>query len=1212
MNTDNKWQFWVDRGGTFTDVVARRPDGVLLTHKVLSENPERYNDAAIQGIREILGLDDTAPLPTDDIDVIKMGTTVATNALLERTGDRTVLVITEGFSDALRIGYQSRPDIFALKIELPELLYEQVVTAKERIGAHGDVICPLDKEALRADLQAAFDAGIRSCAIVLMHGYRFTDHERTAADIAREIGFTQVSVSHRVSPLMRLVGRGDTTVVDAYLSPILRRYVDQVAAQTGDARLMFMKSDGGLTDARRFEGKDAILSGPAGGIVACAGTGLSAGFDKVIGFDMGGTSTDVCHFAGEFERSFETEVAGVRMRVPMMNIHTVAAGGGSILTFAHGRFQVGPQSAGANPGPAAYRRGGPLTVTDCNIQLGKLQPELFPKVFGPGGDQGLDADIVNTKFQALAAKVRDQLGWAMTPMEVAQGFLKVAIENMASACKRISVQRGYDVTSYALNCFGGAGGQHACLVADALGMSRVLVHPYAGVLSAYGMGLADVTTLKDRSFEEALNDAAVARIDELLTQMTADGTDELLAQGIPTARISARHKVRVKYQGTDTALVVDFGDTADITARFEAAHRQQFGFLMQGAPLIVAAVQVEVIGASGEAGIEEAARVREESEEPLKAIKIIETYMADVCHATPFYDREQMAAGDVVSGPAVIMERVSTIVVEPGWQATLAAKNHILIERVVPLPGRVEIGSGVDPIMLEVFNNLFMSVAEQMGVTLRNTAYSANIKERLDFSCALFDPDGGLVANAPHVPVHLGSMGTSVRAIIAKREGTMAHGDVYMLNNPYDGGTHLPDITLITPVFDATGNEVIFFVACRAHHADIGGITPGSMPPHSTSIVEEGVLIDNFHLVKDGVFMDTECRALFAAGEHPSRNIDQNILDLKAQVAANEKGVRELLSMVDQFGLDTVHAYMGYVQKNAEEQVRSVIDVLSDGEFSVTSDDGSTIRVAIRIDRQARGATIDFTGTSAQQASNFNAPRAVTHAAVLYVFRTLVDSDIPMNEGCTIPLQIITPDGSMLNPVFPAAVVAGNVEVSQCVTDCLYGALGVMASAQGTMNNFTFGNDTHQHYETICGGAGAGDGFNGASAVHTHMTNSRLTDPEILEWRFPVILEEFSIRRGSGGDGDWHGGDGCMRRIRFMEPMEAAILANHHSTRPFGLNGGGPGAAGRAWVERKSGEILSLTATDCADVDVGDVFVVETPGGGGFGQTGQKTDESME
>jgi len=1188
------WQFWVDRGGTFTDVVGRAPNGDLITHKVLSENPERYQDAALQGIRDILGLATDAPLPSDQIDVIKMGTTVATNALLERAGDRTVLVITKGFGDALRIGYQSRPDIFALKIELPELLYEHVIEARERIGAHGQIYQKLDELKLRTDLKKSYDTGIRSCAIVLMHGYRFHDHEIRAGQIAKDIGFTQISISHHVSPLMRLVGRGDTTVVDAYLSPILRRYVDQVAAQTGDTRLMFMKSDGGLTDARRFKGKDAILSGPAGGIVACARTGQAAGFNKVIGFDMGGTSTDVCHYAGQFERSFETEVAGVRMQIPMMNIHTVAAGGGSILTFAHGRFKVGPGSAGANPGPAGYRRGGPLTVTDCNIQLGKLQPRFFPKVFGANGDQPLDQDIVAEKFAALA-----KLDGQKSADEVAQGFLKVAIENMASACKKISVQRGYDVTTYVLNCFGGAGGQHACLVADALGMSKVLMHPYAGVLSAYGMGLADVTTLKDQSFEELLTPTSMQKIDALLIDMDTQGTEELLAQGLSPDQISTLKKVRVKYQGTDTALVIDFGTLDSTAQKFAAAHRHQFGFVMDGTPLIVAAVQVEVIGASLEQDADEQAAVQTTA---LKPVDTLQTYMNNTYHATPFYDRDHMAAGDHVKGPAVIMESVSTIVIEPGWQATLTPENNIVIKRIEALPGRVDIGAGVDPIMLEVFNNLFMSVAEQMGVTLRNTAYSANIKERLDFSCAIFDGSGGLVANAPHVPVHLGSMGASVRAIITKRSATMKPGDVYMLNNPYKGGTHLPDITLITPVFENTTNTVIFYVASRAHHADIGGITPGSMPPHSTSITQEGVLIDNFHLVKDGVFLEETCRALFNGGDFPSRNTDQNILDLKAQVAANEKGVRELFSMVKQFGLPTVHAYMGYVQSNAEEQVRSVIDVLTDGEFSVTSDDGSTVKVAIRIDKKSRGATIDFTGTSPQQSSNFNAPKAVTHAAVLYVFRTLIGSDIPLNEGCIKPLTIITPQGSMLNPTYPAAVVAGNVEVSQCVTDALFGALGIMASAQGTMNNFTFGNATHQHYETICGGAGAGDGYVGASAVHTHMTNSRLTDPEVLEWRFPVQLEEFSIRQGSGGTGKWSGGNGVTRRVKFLEPMQAAILANHHITRPFGLNGGEPGSPGRAWVERANGKIQKLTATDQTDVDVGDVFVVETPGGGGFGK----------
>ena len=1196
-NSD-RWQFWIDRGGTFTDIVGRRPDGGFVTHKLLSENPERYPDAALQGIRELLGLAGGALIPGERIEAVKMGTTVATNALLERKGDRTLLLITRGFADALRIGYQARPDIFARRIELPELLYERVAEVEERVRADGTVETPLDEAGARAALEAAFADGIRAVAIVLVHGYRHTEHERRLGALAREAGFTQVSVSHEVSPLMKLVGRGDTTVVDAYLSPILRRYVDRVAGELGDTRLMFMRSNGGLADARFFQGKDAILSGPAGGIVACARTGELAGFREVIGFDMGGTSTDVCHFAGEFERSFETVVAGVRMRVPMMEIHTVAAGGGSILSFDGSRCRVGPESAGANPGPAAYRRGGPLTVTDCNVMLGKLQPEYFPSIFGPDGDQPLDAEVVRTKFAALAEQMAQATGIQRTPEEVADGFLRIAVDAMATAVKKISVQRGYDATRYVLNCFGGAGGQHACLVADELGMERILLHPFAGVLSAYGMGLASITTSRERSVERTLDDALVAELDALLDQLAAEGVEEVRAQGVAPERISDRRRLMLRYEGTDTPLEIAFGPLATIVAGFEATHRQQFGFVAPDRPLIVEAALVEVIGGS-ESDVDEPSHPAVDG--PAHPIATVDAYMAGAMRPTRIFDREQMQPGQSVEGPAIVREPVATTVVEPGWQATMTARRHLVMDRTVPRPRSVAGGTSVDPIMLEVFNNLFMSVAEQMGVTLQKTAYSANIKERLDFSCALFDRAGGLVANAPHVPVHLGSMGESVTAILERRGATMRPGDVYMLNDPYHGGTHLPDITVVTPVFDETGSVPLFFVASRAHHADVGGTTPGSMPPDSRTIEEEGVLIDNFHLVAGGVLREAEARALFLGASYPARNWDQNLGDLKAQLAANEKGAQELRRAVAQYGRDVVLAYMGHVQDNAAEEVHRAITVLEDGAFSHELDDGSRIVVAIRIDRPARRAVIDFTGTSPQRPSNFNAPRAITRAAVLYVFRTLVEAPIPMNEGCARPLELIVPEGSMLSPRYPAAVVAGNVEVSQCVTNALYGALGILAAAQGTMNNFTFGNDRCQHYETICGGAGAGDGFDGASAVHTHMTNSRLTDPEVLEWRFPVLLEEFRIRRGSGGTGRWRGGDGVVRRVRFLEQMTGAILANHRRVPPFGLKGGGAGGVGRSYVARAHGPIEELTATDKRELAPGDAFVIETPGGGGYG-----------
>ncbi|KZB60981.1 5-oxoprolinase [Thalassospira lucentensis] len=1195
-----KWQFWIDRGGTFTDIVARKPDGSLLTHKLLSENPERYADAAIQGIRELLDVPAGEKIPAEKIEAVKMGTTVATNALLERKGDRTVLVTTTGFRDALRIAYQNRPKLFDRNIKLPEMLYERVIEADGRFDAQGEELTALDRENLRKDLQAAFDDGIRACAIVFMHGYRYTAHENAAAEIAREIGFTQVSVSNQVSPLMKLVSRGDTTVVDAYLSPILRRYVDQVAGELGGVKLMFMQSNGGLTDAAKFQGKDAILSGPAGGVVGMVRTAEMDGFNQVIGFDMGGTSTDVSHYDGEYERDFETQVAGVRMRAPMMKIHTVAAGGGSILHFDGARFRVGPDSAGANPGPAAYRRGGPLAVTDINVMLGKVQPDFFPNVFGPEGNEPLDADAVKAGFADMALKIKDATGQVRTPEEVAEGFLRIAVENMANAIKQISVQRGYDVTDYILQCFGGAGGQHACQVADTLGMTRVFVHPFAGVLSAYGMGLADIRAMREQAVEAKLETAALAGLDESLEALAAEARGELHEQGITDAKISMLKKLHLRYDGTDNPLIVDFGDVASIKAQFEEQHKQRYGFVMDEKPLVVEAVAVEAIGETQ--GLPDAeAEVSKDGvkPDPLATRKVV---FDGKSQETPFYKREDLKPGATVRGPAVIVEPVGTTVLDPGWEAEVNGRDHLVLTRVVPLKRSEAIGTQADPVMLEVFNNLFMNIAEQMGVTLANTSYSVNIKERLDFSCALFDQEGLLIANAPHMPVHLGSMGESVRAVMENNAGKMKSGDVYMLNDPYNGGTHLPDITLITPVFGDDGKEILFYVASRGHHADVGGITPGSMAPNSRILEEEGVLIDNFKLVDQGRFDEAGLTALLEGAKYPARNPYQNIADLRAQIAANEKGVQELRKMVDHFGLDVVHAYMGHVQDNAEESVRRVIDVLKDGEFSYEMDNGAVVKAKVTIHKETRSATVDFTGTSDQLDNNFNAPSAVTRAAVLYVFRTLVDDDIPLNAGCLKPVNLIVPEGSMLNPRYPAAVVAGNVETSQHVTDTLYAALGVMSGAQGTMNNFTWGNDTHQYYETICGGTGAGPDYDGTSGVHSHMTNSRLTDPEVLEWRFPVLLESFGIRKGSGGAGKHKGGDGTVRRVRFLEEMTASILSNHRRVPVQAVGGGEPGKLGRNAIERTNGTVEELKGTDGATMYPGDVFIIETPGGGGYGK----------
>ncbi len=1194
------WQFWIDRGGTFTDVVGRRPDGGLVSHKLLSDNPEQYADAALQGIRDCLGLNTDDPIPAERIRAVKMGTTVATNALLERTGEPTLYVTTAGFRDALRIGYQARPDIFARRIDLPEMLYGDVLEVAERVTAEGETLTAPDPGQVRADLQHYYDRGYRAVAIAFLHGYRYPAHEREVAEIARAIGFTQISTSHAASPLMKLVGRGDTAVVDAYLSPILRRYIDRVAADLGDVQLMFMQSNGGLVDARFFQGKDAILSGPAGGIVGAARTAEMAGFQRLISFDMGGTSTDVAHYDGAFERSFETQVAGVRMRAPMMQIHTVAAGGGSILHFDGSRYRVGPDSAGANPGPACYRRGGPLTVTDANLMLGRIQPDFFPKVFGPHADQPLDPDAVRTKFADLAGEIRDATGDDRAPEAVAEGFRRIAVENMANAIKQISIQRGHDVTAYTLTCFGGAGGQHACDIADTLGITRIFLHPLAGVLSAYGMGLADLRTIREQAIDHELARDMRHDVAATLDGLAAEAREAMRRQGVTSAQMTTLRRVHLRYQGTDAALVVDESDHDGLVRQFEAAHKQRFGFVMPEKPLVVEAVSVEVVGHTEQP--EEPERPVEPRTTPLPVQAHVDLYADGRWHRAPVYDRGELQPGDVLDGPALIIEPNSTTSVEPGWRAELTSREHLVMTRVAEARRTAAVGTDVDPVMLEVFNNLFMSVAEQMGARLENTAYSVNIKERLDFSCAVFDPAGNLVANAPHMPVHLGSMGESVRTILRENAGKMRKGDVYMLNDPYNGGTHLPDITVVTPVFDAAGEQILFYVASRGHHADVGGRTPGSMPPDSHTLDEEGVLIDNFQLVDQGHFREQALRELLGSGRYPARNPTQNIADLQAQIAANEKGVEEIGRVIDQFGLDVVHAYMRHVQDNAEEQVRRVIDVLHDGEFTYEMDNGAQVTVRITIDREARTADLDFSGSSEQRPDNFNAPSAVCRAAVLYVFRTLVADAIPLNAGCLKPIGIEIPEGAMLNPRHPGAVVAGNVETSQVITDALYGALGVQAAAQGTMNNLTFGNARYQYYETICGGAGAGPDFDGQSAIHTNMTNSRLTDPEVLEWRFPVRVRDFRIRRGSGGQGAHRGGDGTVRRLEFREAMTAAILSNRRKVPPFGLNGGEPGATGRNAIERADGTTEVLGSTDRRELKAGDVIVIATPGGGGFGE----------
>ena len=1248
---DGRWEFWIDRGGTFTDVVARRPDGTLAVHKLLSENPGRYADPAVAGIRHLLSVPPGDPIPAGRIGVVRLGTTVATNALLERTGEPTVLVITAGFADALRIAYQDRPAIFARQIIRPEMVYSRVIEAAERVGARGEVIVPLDTDRVARDLRAAYAEGFRSVAVVCMHGYRYPAHEARIGEMARAIGFTQVSESHATSPLMKLVSRGDTTVVDAYLSPIIARYVDRVASELGGVRLQFMQSSGGLTDAHLFRGKDAILSGPAGGIVGMARTAQAAGFGRVIGFDMGGTSTDVSHFAGEFERQYETQVGGVRMRAPMLSIYTVAAGGGSVLHFDGSRYRVGPDSAGADPGPAAYRRGGPLTVTDANIMLGRIQPEYFPAVFGASGDQPADAGIVREKFTALARRIAEATGGpAPTPEEVAAGFLEIAVANMANAIKKISVQRGYDITRYVLATFGGAGGQHACAVADALGLTEVLIHPLAGVLSAYGMGLADVTAMRETAVEAPLSAALLPELDRVADALAAEALAELVKAGVdPGAQVGragpgvpgwpgegapggedrpgghdepGQHdepgpvrqvrRAHLRYEGTDTALPVPLGPLPEMVAAFERAYRQYFSFLMRDKAIIAEAVSVELAAPSAPVDAPELVDAAEGvvAGQPPGAGQAggggasVLLYSAGGWVRAPLARRRDLRPGGRVTGPALIVGDFATTVVEPGWRAELTGRGDLLLARVDARPDRAA-GTAVDPVMLEIFNSLFMSVAEQMGVRLQATAHSVNVKERLDFSCALFDADGGLIANAPHMPVHLGSMGESIKIIASRNAGRMRPGDVYVLNDPYHGGTHLPDVTVVTPVFGQAGDRILFYVASRGHHAEIGGITPGSMPAFSTRVEEEGVLIDNWLLVRDGELREAATLDLLRSAAYPSRNAEVNMADLRAQIAANEKGVAELGRMTGQFGLDVVHAYMRHVQDNAEEAVRRVIGALHDGECAYELDSGAVIRVAVRVDRPARSAVIDFTGTSPQLPGNFNAPSSVAMAAVLYVLRTLVADDIPLNSGCLKPVTMIIPPGCMLAPAYPAAVAAGNVETSQAITGALYAALGVMAEGSGTMNNVTIGNERHQYYETVASGSGAGDGFAGTDVVQTHMTNSRLTDPEVLEWRYPVRLERYAIRRGSGGGGRWPGGGGGHREIRFGEPMTVTTLASHRRVAPYGMAGGSPGALGRHWIERADGTVVPMAGCDSVKAGAGDLFVLETPGGGGYGPPGR-------
>ena len=1206
---NDKWHFWIDRGGTFTDIVAKNTDGELIVHKLLSENPQRYSDAALQGIRDVLEVSD-APIPTERIADVRMGTTVATNALLEHKGDRTVLLVSRGFADALRIAYQARPELFALNIKLPDPLYERVVEIDERVDANGNVLTEVDTVAAKRLLESAYRDGIRTCAICLMHGYKYPSHEKILGEIAKQIGYTQISASHEVSPMIKFVGRGGTTVVDAYLSPVLLRYVHRISEALPGVKISFMQSSGGLSDATSFRAVNSLLSGPAGGIVGAVETGLQSGFKRIIGFDMGGTSTDVSHYSGHYERTFDSQVAGIHLQSPMLNIHTIAAGGGSIIEFSSGRYQVGPKSAGADPGPACYRKGGPLTVTDCNLILGRIQADYFPSLFGDDGKQSLDLNIVRKKFLALTERINASDNEHLSSAEVASGFLSVAVNNMAQAIKKISVQRGYDVSRYTLCCFGGAGAQHACSVADLLGIKQILIHPLASVLSAYGIGLAKSSALRTCSVERAIAEADSDALDLMWQTLETQAKAEITAHNTDSNPVRIIRRIHIRYQGSDFTLELDFNQHENLRTAFETLHRQRFGFILPETPLVIASLSVEAITvASGEAKSHTAS-----TSHPTKETKPVKIgfYTSDGLQEAMLYERSALSPSQTIKGPALIVEQTQTIVIEPRWQAEITDQNNLLLKRQKPLSKHSQSPSKDDatkpnPVKLEIFNHLYMSIAEQMGITLANTAHSVNIKERLDFSCAIFDQDGGLVANAPHVPVHLGSMGETVRSVIQQCQATMQDGDAYVLNSPYQGGTHLPDITVITPVFYPQNNagdsaKPLFYVACRGHHADIGGITPGSMPPNSRHIEEEGVLIDCFLALRDGYFHEQALREMLAGAAWPARNIDTNIDDLKAQISANQKGVAELKNMIGDFGLETVCSYMQHIQDNAEIAVRNALKTLHSGQFVYPLEHDGVIKVQVSIAKDKQSAIVDFTGTSGQSKTNFHAPAAVARAAVLYVFRTLINADIPLNEGCLKPIQLIIPEDSLLNPSYPSAVVAGNVETSQAIVNALYGALGVLAASQGTMNNLSFGNQQYQYYETLCGGAGAGASFDGASAVHTHMTNSRLTDPEILESRFPVLLANFGIRVGSGGDGKYRGGNGVVREITFLQAMSASILSSHRIIAPFGLNGGRPGLRGQNSVRRKGGKMELLTANTTVTMREGDTLIIATPGGGGFGK----------
>lgn len=1262
MKTLAQFRFSIDRGGTFTDIYAEVPGSPgFRVIKLLSEDPANYADAPREGIRRVLAeyLGEEIPdgeVPAAPIEWIRMGTTVATNALLERKGARCALVITQGFGDLLQIGYQDRPKIFDLEISKPELLYEKVIEVPERLqslatseppagaevvtGISGERLAILeapDLDALRTRFEALLAEGIHSLAVVFAHAYAWPAHEEAVGALAREMGFTQVSLSSQVMPKVKLVARGDTTMVDAYLNPHISAYLASFRAGFShpltDGRLLFMQSDGGLAPAESFTGSRAILSGPAGGVVGYAMTTFEKERRKpVIGFDMGGTSTDVSRFGGDYELAFETELAGVRVQAPQLQIRTVAAGGGSRLFFDATMFRVGPESAGAHPGPVCYRKGGHLAVTDANLVLGRLQPEFFPHIFGADEKQPLDLDASRAALMRLTEEInthyRAQGRPDMSVEAVALGFIEVANEVMVRPIREISVMRGFDSKDHILAVFGGAGPQHACAIARALGIEEILVHRFAGILSAYGMGLADVVVERQQPYAGAYERGSLAAVSTGLDALENAAVGALEDQGFGRHQIETDHYLNLRYQGTDTAIMIQrpAAEDGDFAEAFRKRYRREFGFDLTGRAIIIDDLRVRARGKA--AGV--TARPIAAAQGDPEILKTVPCYFDSGWCDTEVYDLDRLGAGHAITGPAIIIHDTATILVEPNCDAEITAHGDVRIRVGRPDTGGHGVGTAADPIQLSIFSNLFMSIAEQMGRMLQKTAISTNIKERLDFSCALFGPAGELVANAPHLPVHLGSMSEAVKAQIHRYSGgnsghrpRLEPGDVLVSNHPAAGGSHLPDITVITPVFssDADGCAIIFWVASRGHHADIGGISPGSMPPHSRRLEEEGACIDSFKLVSGGVFQEEGVTALLAApgklrsraGRPPisgTRLLADNLSDLKAQVAANQKGIELVLEMVAHYGHDVVQAYMGHVQAAAEAAVREALKNLSSskGLAAVGTvcaqdylDDGSPISLALTIDRSEGSARFDFSGTGPQIWGNCNAPRAVTISAILYSLRCLIEKELPLNHGCLLPIEIVIPEGSLLDPAPDAAVVGGNVLTSQRVVDVVLKAFGVAAASQGCMNNFTFGNDRFGYYETIGGGAGAGPTWEGQSGVHTHMTNTRITDPEILERRYPLLLREFSLREGSGGAGRHRGGEGLVREVEFLDDLQMAILSERRVYAPYGLEGGGPGQRGENIFIRTDGRRLNLGSKNEIHARRGDRFRILTPGGGGFG-----------